>query len=106
MSRFVSTMASIAMVQSAATVSTNQETIAALPTMAIEMSADSSGSGSNATGYTENDPGLDGTENWMAEYEKFFSDQNDYDYQGFIKNLGNDDREKFWNFVRKNVVLE
>ena len=36
-------------------------------------------------GFTESDQGRERAENWMADFEIFFSDQNDYDFKEYIK---------------------
>ena len=108
MNRFVSTMASIAMAQSAtipAATTTTQATVTqATSTLTTEMMT-LGGDEGNFTG-SETGSGMDGTGNWMMEYEKFYNDENNFDYQGFLKNLKTDEKTDFMSFVTSNVVLE
>ena len=110
MNRFVSTMASLAMAQSAtiqAATTTTQATVTqATSTLATEMmTLVDGGDEGNFTG-SETGSGMDGTGNWMMEYEKFYNDENNFDYQGFLKNLKTDEKTDFMTFVTSNVVLE
>ena len=102
MNRFVSTMASLAMAQSATIpATTTQATVTeATSTLTTEMMT-LGGDEGNFTG-----SGMDGTGNWMMEYEKFYNDENNFDYQGFLKNLKTDEKTDFMSFVTSNVVLE
>ena len=108
MNRIVSTIASIAMVQPATftTAMTSETTIA---TATGINSHDDKGIESHFTGNTNNSGSgvqMEGIGNWMQEYEKFFNDENNFDYQGFLKNLKTDELTDFRNYVSSTVVLE
>ena len=100
MNRFVSTMASIAMTQAATIPATTQPT-ATQVTIAMETEMTTFG----GEGIIGDSTGSD-TGNWMVEYEKFFNDENNFDYQGFLKNLKTDEKDDFMSFVTSNVILE
>ena len=82
MNRLVSTVASIAMAHSA----TVPSAICSGTTIAT----------------TE----IEGAGNWMTEYEKFFNDENNYDFQGFLNSLNTEEQADFMNYVSSTVVLE
>ena len=106
MNRFVSTMASFAMVQSAADSSAmaTETTMMATTEMSINIGNEIEG---NFTGTsTVTDAGLMESSNWMLEFEKFYHDENNFDYQEFLNNLKPDEKTDFNKFVSSNVILE
>ena len=96
MNRFVSTMASIAMTQAATIPATAQATTTQATTGMTTFGGE---------GIIGDSTGSD-TGNWMVEYEKFFNDENNFDFQGFLKNLKTDEKDEFMSFVTSNVILE
>ena len=101
MNRFVSAVASIAVAQSATVpFIVTSETAIATATEIIshdqEIEGNISGSGVE----------IEGTGNWMTEYEKFFNDESNYDYQGFLNSLKTEEKADFMNYVSSTVVLE
>ena len=100
MNRFVSTMASIAMTQAATIPATAQATTTQATTGMTTVGGE--GILGNFTG---SETGSE-TGNWMVEYEKFFNDENNFDFQGFLKNLKTDEKDDFMSFVTSNIVLE
>ena len=105
MNRFVSAVASIAMAQSA-TIPSTVISETAIPT-ATGIILHDQGTEGNITGNSSGSSvEIEGTENWMAEYEKFFNDEMNFDYQGFLKNLKTDQQTDFMKYVSSTVVLE
>ena len=104
MNRFVSTMASIAMTQAATIPATAQPTTTQITTGMTTFGGE--GIIENFTGSETLSETGSGTANWMVEYEKFFNDENNFDFQGFLKNLKTDEKDDFMSFVTSNVILE
>ena len=101
MNRLVSTtVASIAMAQSATVPSTicSGTTIATTAIISHDEGIKGNISGSGVE--------IEGAGNWMTEYEKFFNDENNYDYQGFLNSLKAEEQADFMNYVSSTVVLE
>ena len=103
MNRFLSTMSSFAIAQSTTATVTIQTTIAT----ATGIISHDQGIEGNFTGYSSgNGVEIEQTFNWMAEYEKFFNDENNFDYQGFLNSLKTDEQADFMNYISSSVVLE
>ena len=103
MNRFLSTMSSFAIAQSTTATVTLQTTIAT----ATGIISHDQGIEGNFTGYSSgNGVEIEQTFNWMAEYEKFFNDENNFDYQGFLNSLKTDEQADFMNYISSSVVLE
>ena len=103
MNRFLSTMSSFAIAQSTTGTVTLQTTIAT----ATGIISHDQGIEGNFTGYSSgNGVEIEQTFNWMAEYEKFFNDENNFDYQGFLNSLKTDEQADFMNYISSSVVLE
>ena len=100
MNRLVSTVASIAMAQSATVPSTicSGTTIATTGIISHDQGINGNISGSGVE--------IEGAENWMTEYEKFFNDENNYNYQGFLNSLKTKEQADFMNYLSSTVVLE
>lgn len=106
MNRFVSTMASFAMVQSAAESSAIASEATIITTTEMSMNTEMGIEGNFIGTSTVTDVGLKESNNWMVEFEKFFHDENNFDYQGFLNKLNTDEKTEFNKFVSSNVILE